>query len=286
MLEIKPAATGQIGAIVCGLNVDDLTSDEAKSVLDTVYRDKLVVIKDQQLDTHQYLKLAKKLGTPQVYFQSNYHHKDHPEIFVSSNVLDNGRKDGVSGTGQYWHTDCSFQQEPLSLTMVYPQIIPPSVRYTNYIDLEMVYNKMPQDLKQYIADKVVIHEGKLRYKIQPSDIDRSLADIIKEVQQMAPAVKHPAIITHPVTGKQSLYMSEGFSTGIDGCTHEESERMLQKLLAFIDQPEHVHIHHWSEGDILLWDNRPLIHKASPIPKGEQSKSYRIGIYDEHEFYRQ
>lgn len=285
MLNIQPAATGQIGAVISGLNVETLTKDEAKTVLDTVYRDKLVVIRDQNLDTHQYIQLAQKLGTPQVYFQSNYHHKDHPEIFVSSNVLDNGKKDGVSGTGQYWHTDCSFQDNPLSLTMVYPQIIPPSVRYTNYIDLEMVYNKLPADLKAFISDKTIIHEGKLRYKIQPSDIDRSLADIIKEVQQMAPAVKHPAVITHPITGNEILYINEGFSTGIDDCTHEQSQVMLQKFLEFIDQPENVHIHHWQEGDILLWDNRPLIHKASPIPKGEQSKSYRIGIYDEYEFYK-
>ena len=284
MLEIKPAAKGQIGATIFGLDVDNLTADDAKTVLDTVYRDKLVVIRDQSLDTEQYIKLAKKLGTPQIYFQHNYHHKQHPEIFVSSNVLENGEKVGVPGTGQYWHTDCAFFDDPLSLTMVYPQIIPPSVRFTNYIDLEMVYNKLPQQLKDFIADKNVIHEAKWRYKVQACDVDKSLLDIMREFQQITPAVQHPAVLTHPVTGKQSLYVSEGFSTGIAGVSHEQSEQMLQQLLEFIDQEQHVHVHHWQEGDVLLWDNRPLIHKASAIPKGEESKSYRIGIYDQHKFY--
>jgi len=286
MLQIRPAAEGHIGGEIIGLNIENLTKQDTQAILDAVYRDKLVVIRDQHLDTHQYINLAKMLGTPQIYFQENYHHKQHPEIFVSSNVLENGEKVGVPGTGQYWHTDCAFFDAPLPLTMVYPQIIPPSVRYTNYIDLEMVYNKLPEHLKAAIADKNLVHEAKWRYKVQACDVDKSIIDIMSEFQKITPAVEHPAVLTHPVTGKQSLYASEGFTTGVADLPAEQSQQVLQEILAFIDKPEHVHVHHWQEGDILLWDNRPLIHKASPIPKGEESKSYRIGVIDDFPFYNQ
>ncbi|GAB1544104.1 hypothetical protein NUACC21_67800 [Scytonema sp. NUACC21] len=120
--------------------------------------------------------------------------------------------------------------------------------------------------------------------MQECDIDRALIDILKEWEEKTPAVKHPAVITHPVTQEKILYMSQGFTTGIVGLKHEENQEILQALFSFIERPEHIHTHTWQEGDILLWDNRTLIHKASTVPKGEKSESYRIGIYDGLPFY--
>jgi taurine dioxygenase len=249
-----------------------------------IYQHKLIVLRNQKLTIEQYVNLAKKIGTPQIYFQSNYHHPDHPEIFVSSNVPVNGKKIGVAGTGRYWHTDCAFQAEPLSLTMLYPQVLPASIRETYYIDMQQVYENLPADLRQAIEGKFAIHEAKWRYKVQEWDIDRAIIDIIREFEKQAPAVPHPVVITHPVTQQRSLYISEGFTTGIAGCSYEESQQILQALFDFVHREEHIQTHIWQEGDILLWDNRPLLHKASTVPKGEPSVSYRIGIYDELPFY--
>jgi taurine dioxygenase len=198
--------------------------------------------------------------------------------------LVDGKKIGVAGTGQYWHTDCAFQPEPLPLTMLYPQVLPNSIRETYYIDMQQVYRKLPADLRCYVEDQTALHEAKWRYKVQEWDIDRAMIDILNDFEKQAPPTTHPAVIVHPVHRKLALYISQGFTTKIAGLSYEDSRKILDRLFAFIEREEHIHTHSWKEGDILLWDNRTLLHKASVVPKGEPSVSYRIGIYDGLPFY--
>src|SRR6185503_8462468 len=106
VMKLTAPPEGQIGAEVTDTDLRTLTAEEAATLRAAVYRHKLVVFRDQTLDKDEYLAFARKLGRPQVYFQKNYHHPQYPEIFVSSNVPDeNGKKVGVAGTGQYWHSD-------------------------------------------------------------------------------------------------------------------------------------------------------------------------------------
>src|SRR5438094_49568 len=154
---------GGIGAEILGPDFKTLTAEQATSIKNEVYRNKLVIFRNQQLDRGQYVMLAKTLGTPQVYLQKNYHHPEYPEIFVSSNVPENGKKVGVSGTGRYWHSDYQFHPEPLPMTMLYPQVLPAGKRETYYIDMESAYNDLPSDLRMYVEGKNAIHEAKWRY---------------------------------------------------------------------------------------------------------------------------
>ena len=195
-----------------------------------------------------------------------------------------GKKVGVAGTGRFWHSDYQFFDEPLSLTFVYPKIIPRGHRATMFIDMERVLAALPAHLREALAGARCFHEAVMYYKVQARDIDRAITDLMAEFRQLSPGAHHPAIITHPVTSAQSLYVSEGFTMSVDGMRHEESQRLLAELFAFVRRPEHVHEHPWGEGDLMLWDNRCLIHMSSGIPKGEQSCSYRIGVYDGLPFY--
>lgn len=274
----------QIGTEILDIDAASISEAEISRIKQLVYACKLIVFRNQNLTTEQYVEFARKIGTLQIYFQDNYHHPDYPEIFVSSNVLEDGKKIGVAGTGRYWHTDCAFQPEPLSWTMLSPQILPKSVRETYYIDMERVYQKLPADLKKYVEGRYAVQEAKWRYKVQEWDMDRAIIDILNDFEQKAPPVTHPTAIVHPVRLKPALYINEGFTTRILGLSEAENQRVLADLFAFIHQEEHIYTHVWQEGDILLWDNRNLIHKASSVPKGESSKSYRIGIYDGLPFY--
>jgi taurine dioxygenase len=244
-----------------------------------VYAYKLVILRSQKLSKVEYIEFARRLGEPQIYLQKNYHHPEHPEIFVSSNVPENGQKVGVSGTGRYWHSDYQFHPEPLPMTMLYPQVLPVSKRETYFIDMERAYRTLPADLRARIAGARAIHDAKWRYKVTAADIDRAIVDILSDVEKIVPPVVHPAVIQHPVTGNHVLYVSSGFTAGIEGLSHEENARLMRRLFAFVERDASVHVHTWHEGDILLWDNRTVIHRASETPAGEQSCSYRIGIYD-------
>lgn len=273
-----------IGAEVLDIDVTLVTEEQTNIIKQLVYEHKLVVFRSQDINIEQYIAFARTIGEPQVYPQDNYHHPDYPEIFVSSNLPKDGKKFGVKGTGRYWHTDCAFLNEPLPFTMLYPQVLPNSIRETYYIDMQQVYKKLPTHLKSFLDAKYLRHEGKMRYKVQELDIDRALIDIINDIDNRFPAVIHPAVITHPITNEEILYMSEGFTTGIVDTNYETSQKYLLELFEFIERKENIHTHTWKDGDILLWENRTLNHMASTVPKGENSVSFRIGIYDGLPFY--
>ena len=274
----------QIGIQILDLDVASVTPREIEEIKQLVYDYKLVIFREQKINDNQYLEFAQKIGTPQVYPQDNYHHPEHPEIFVSSNLLKDGKKFGVRGTGRYWHTDCAFLEEPLPLTMLYPQVLPKSIRETYYIDMQQVYQKLPAHLKSYVDGKYLIHEGKWRYKVQEWDIDKAIIDILRDIEERFPAVRHPAVVRHPVSGAKILYASSGFTTGIEGLDYETNQKILPELFAFIERQEHIHTHVWQDGDLILWENRTLNHMASKVASGEKSVSYRIGVDDGLPFY--
>ena len=284
-MKIQPLSPGQIGAEISQLDLRATTAEDAKRIRQAIYEHKLVIFHGQSPSPEEYIEFSRKIGRPQVYFQQNYHHPKYPELFVSSNVLEDGKKVGVSGTGRYWHTDYQFFQEPLPLVMVYPQVLPKAKRETYFIDMQRVYEALPAELRNLVEGRRAIQEGKWRYKITPEDIDKALVDIVAAVEKQVPAITHPAVIEHPLTGRKSLYVSSGFTTGLEGLSHEENRALMAKLFAFIEQDAHVQSYSYQPGDILLWENRALLHKASDNPLGEPSKSYRIGIYDELPFYK-
>lgn len=285
-LQIIDAPEGQIGGEIKGVDIKSLEPDspEIKEIIQAIYRNKVISIRDQDLSATDYIEFTRKLGRPQVYFQPQYHHPDHPEIFVSSNIPENGKKIGVAGTGHYWHTDCSFEPKPLSFTSIQPQIFPEEQRGTSYIDMSRVYQSLPDDLRAFVDGATCIHEGQLRYKVQPSDIDKSLRELLDWIDQEAPPVEHPTVITHPVTGDEILYINRGFTTKFKGLTYEENQEMTEKLFEFSEREEFVHLHTWQKNDLIIWDNRYLNHRSTKVPTGKSSKSYRIGVYDDYPFY--
>jgi taurine dioxygenase len=276
---IGGAPASRLGLPIEGLDVARLDAAGAARLRDAVWANKLVVLRGLELSDEDYIALARKIGEPQIYFQHNYHHPRHPEIFVSSNVPMDGRKVGVAGTGRYWHSDYQFFDEPLPFTMVAPRVIPPGNRGTCFIDMEAACAALPAELRRFTDGTRAIHEAKWRYKVQPCDVDKSISEILEEFGRITPAVTHPTVIMHPVTGRRALYVSRGFTVGIEGLGHEEGRAALERLFAFIERPEHVFLQPWAPGDILLWDNRQVIHMSSGSLHGAPSRSYRIGVYD-------
>jgi len=275
-----------LGVEVHGIDIRGVENSTAASLVDLVHQHKLVVIRDQlDFSESEFVGFARALGTPQIYFQHNYHHPEYPEIFVSSNIVDDrGRRLGVSGTGRYWHTDCAFQADPLSMTMVTPRIIPKLSRGTLYIDMAAVLERLPEHLAKFAREHHATHEAKWRYKIQAQDIDKSVTEVLAEFEKISPPATHPMVIEHPVTHREILYVSDGFTTGIVGFSYEEGKRILAEFFRFIERDEHVVAKQWKQGDILLWDNRYLLHKAAHGDPTQKNMSYRIGVYDQQPFY--
>lgn len=281
-VELPPS--NDIGATVRGLDVRDTTPEIAAELRALVYEHKLVCFPEQHVSDDEYIAFAAAVGRPQIYFQENYHHPDHPEIFVSSNLPFRGEKIGVAGTGAYWHSDCSFFTEPLSMTMITPKVLPERERATLYLDTARAFDELPSDLKGRLEGLRAIHEAKWCYKVQPCDVDKSLGELLDAFDQLAPAVTHPVFIDHPVNGRRCIYVSSGFVVGFEGLPPDESRALLDELNAHMQQPRFIHKHVWRARQITLWDNRQLNHCAGDKHEGDHSTSYRIGVYDDLEFY--
>jgi len=257
--------------------------DQLKELL---YAHKIVVLKDQTLSEQQFCEFSQRLGEPVPYLQQNYHHPQYPLIFVSSNVQKEGQQIGVARTGGYWHSDTSFMEQPVPLTLLYPQIIPKhSRRTTLFIDMQKAFDAMPQEMRRKLVSRRFIHSGKWRYKVRTEDVGFDINEILQRIQKSRPAVTHPAVITHPVTGAQMLYVSHGFTVGVQGLGTDEGQALLDEVLAFVEQPCFVHEFQWAPGDIILWDNRFFAHKAGRLAAGDDPHVAEAAIEEDTLVYR-
>lgn len=282
--ESTPAEASQLGVVIRGIDLKSLGAADARELVAAVHREALVIVKDQRLSVQEYVELGRKLGTIMPYPDPRYHHPEHEEVFVSSNAGDANR--GMARSGYFWHTDLSFKPKPQPLTVLYPTTLPRARRETLFIHMGDLLDALPADLRALCAGRSAAHDPVLRYKVGLADVEAhlDLGELIERGRRMFPAPTHPLVITHPVTRRQILYMNEGFTTTIHGLSYEESQAALQRLFAFIRQPAHVRAHAWELGDVILWDNRALIHRAGGMAPGDIQTVLRLGVDDGVPFY--
>ncbi|WP_327414071.1 (3R)-3-[(carboxymethyl)amino]fatty acid oxygenase/decarboxylase [Streptomyces sp. NBC_01233] len=285
-MEIRPQDGKKLGVVVSGFDAKTSSDEDVELVKKSVYSDKIVVLKNQHMGPQEFLELGRRFGEPETYYQPMYHHPEVPEIFVSSNVVENGKRVGVPQTGKFWHSDYSFMPLPFALTFIYPQVVPKKNRGTYFIDMGKAYEKLPEDLKSAMAGTRARHSVRRYFKIRPSDVYRPLAEVIAEMEEETPDVFHPTVVTHPVTGEEILYISAAVVQDlIDADDRPLEDGLLQQLLAQTGQfdttfeHENIHLQTFEEGDLLIWDNRSLIHRALHTAQPEPAVSFRVTVQD-------
>ena len=267
------------GGKIEGVHLPELSSGELQELKNLLYQYKFLLIKGQTMTPREYIQFAKTLGDPIPFVDANYRHPEFPEIFVVSNVKQDGKKIGMDRVGYYWHSDSSFLKTPLPITMLFAQQVPNEGGETAFIDMQAVYQSLPQELKETLAKKVARHEGQWRYIITEEDVGFSIQEILERDRQAVPPVYHPAVTTHPITKQPILYLNEGFTTKILDLGDEEGSKILEDLFMRIRSSNSLYVHHWEPGDIVFWDNRSTVHKAAPAQPGQPRMLFRIGIQD-------
>jgi taurine dioxygenase len=270
------------GCSIHGVDAKAATPAVIKELKDLLYKNRLIVLKDQILSEQEYCDFAHHLGLPVPYLQTNYHHPDHPLIFVSSNVQKDGKQIGVARTGGYWHSDTSFESEPKIITMLMPKVLPRNhPRSTRFIDMTEVYAALPQATKDKLAGAEFLHSGRYRYKVRPENVGFDMFEILQTIDSVAPPVRHPAVIEHPYTGEKVLYANRGFTVGIADRSLDESASLLKAIFDFAETDRFVKEVRWSMGDVIIWDNRFLSHSSgrNSGPE-EETMMYRITLRDD------
>jgi len=286
----KNISNAKYGVNIYEFDAKKSSMEQINKIKELIYNNNIVVLKNQNLTPKEYVNLGKMFGKVETYYESMYHHPEEKEIFVSSNINKNGKNTGVPKTGNFWHADYAFMENPFSFTLIYPRIVPKKKRGTYFIDMAEAYRNLPPELKDNVRNLTSCHSVRRYFKIRPSDVYRPICDLLEEVENKTPPAFHPATFTHPVTGETILYISEATTYELRNAQdHPVNRDLLQRLLEATGQLDTtyqnplIHMQTFSETDLIIWDNRRMIHRSLHTNTPEPAESHRITVYDEYPF---
>jgi taurine dioxygenase len=160
--------------------------------------------------------------------------------------------------------------------MLHAQELPAEGGDTIFANLYLAYETLPPKVKRRIAGKRAIHDYQLKYHALV-ETNRVRPPLSEDQKRKVQASVHPIVRTHPETGRQSLFVSEGFTSKILDMPEEESGELLSFLFAHSTRPEHLYRHEWRPHDMVFWDNRSTVHLAAGCPAHCRRTLYRTTI---------
>lgn len=233
----------------------------------------LLVFPGQSLTTAQHIEFSNHFGplfgapgeTRLQETVSRYLHPDHPEIYRVSNQVDNGEPLGRANAGNYWHSDVSFKERPAAASILNAVEIPATGGDTMFADLTAAYEALSDAMKEMLAPLRAHHDF-----AQTAATQFAKPIVVEDDLKGANRAVHPVVRTHPETGRKCLFVNPGMTTHLEGFERQESAALLGFLFGHATQPQFIYRHRWRQGDVVMWDNRSLMHCAV-VDYGEQPR---------------
>jgi len=214
----------------------------------------LLVFRDQKLTKPQQIAFTEQFGTLERHTKFNKGQDDYPLVHVVSNLGPDGKPSGtVKST--LWHSDKSFRPEPSMATILHAVTMPPDGGDTVFANMYAAYEALPAREKEFLKGKKVVHS----WELSRENIGRVMSE--DEIRD-APPNAHPLARVHPETGRTSLFLGM-HASHIEGMPFEAGRAKILELEAHATKPEFTFRHTWRLGDMLMWDNRCLLHRADP-----------------------
>lgn len=252
-----------MGAEVTRVDLNHLGAPAFAQIRDAFHVHKVIAIRDQQLTPAGQTAFSRRFGALEDQLNAHYTIDGCPEVLVLSNDVRDGKPVGLIDGGDYWHSDSSHREYPSMATILFAVKNPLTGGDTEFADMVAAYEALPEPMKGRIAHLNGIHAvSKLKNKrVQVSPRRPDGADFY-ERQKAIPDQIWPLVRTHPVTGEKALYLSPRFTIGIEGVSAAEADQLLDSLIAHQVRDEFIYRHQWRDGDLVMWDNRCVIHRAT------------------------
>jgi len=255
-MEIR-AVSAHTGADVRGIDLTRPISSDTRNLLSQAFvRHSVLVIRDQSLTPVQLLDAVPIFGHVFPQHNTRFAVPDCPQIHYISNRdrYPDGRR-YIPGEG--WHTDHSNDIRPPKATVLHAVSLPDQGGDTQFANMAAAYAALPPAIQERIAPLMAIHV------YQSSHSERQLMGLSQANKERVPnAVIHPIVRTHTETGRKSIYINPIRIEGILGLDHKEALPLLDELLHHATQEDFQYRHQWRAGDLVIWDNRCLLHKAN------------------------
>jgi len=275
-IEVVPSGDA-IGAEVRGVGIaagiDEATLDRIKSA----WQDHLVLVfRGQVINDDQLIVFARRFGDldppgPNPYGGPIY--PEYPELNVISNIVEDGRPMGNLGAGEaVWHADLTYTDLPPRGAVLYAVELPSSGGATQFANMYAAYKALPETTRQEIEERRAVHDaahnsaGMLRKGYEETSDVRN-----------TPGARHPLVRTDGETGRRCLYLGRRPHGYVVGLEVEQSEALLDRLWVHATQDRFVTTHCWRVGDVLMWDNRAVLHRRDAFDSNARRRLHRAQL---------
>ena len=272
-----------LGAEIVGLDLTRPVDDAAFSRIHRAHLDHhVLVFRDQRITPSQQVAFSRRFGPLQIHVLRQFQLASNPEILIVSNIREEGKPLGLGDAGQLWHSDLSYKERPSLGSMLHAQELPEDGGDTLFANMHLAWDTLPAELRRIVEGRKAEHNYLANYaELQRRSPWRPNLTAA-QIAEVAP-VLHPVVRIHPETGRRALFVSEHFTTRIDGLPEVESREVLDQLFAHSVRPEHIYRHRWQPHDMVFWDNRSLMHLAAGCPEHQRRKMYRTTIEGDEPF---
>ena len=250
------------GAEVSGMPIHgDVSPELLTHFVSSLHRYRVLVVPQACVEPADLVAFSRRFGPLEIHSRFDNTLPAHREIFCVGNVERDGMKASFSRGVEQWHADSSYRETPSDASLFYGEIVPPEGANTLFADATGAYRTLDPVLKRRVEGLRGVHSLEtLRLWGQRQNPDRK-QDVKSQVAEF-PSVSQPLVREHPATGAKSLYVCPAVISHIEGMDRDESAALIETLIAHITQSRFVYTHRWQQGDLVMWDNRAVLHTAS------------------------
>src|ERR1700720_3009742 len=240
----------------------------------------VLVFRGQNITQEQQLRFAsyfgelgdRKLAPEPLRGRTEGIQQDHKKILLVTNIKVDGQPIGAFGDGEFWfHIDSGYTPRPYKYTFLHALELPSTGGNTLFANMYKAYEAVPSALKEKLRGKKALHIHEYK-RSEKANLAADISNI--------PHFHHPVFITHPDTGRKTLFVDRLMTARIEELDADESDAILEELYAIGEQREYIYEHVWKLGDFLMWDNRCTIHARTDFPKSERRLLRRCTVEGE------
>jgi len=220
----------------------------------------VLVFRDQKLGAEDLAAFGRRFGAPRIHSLVKYRYPGVPEVSWLRNVDDDGNIDwyGVKRATD-WHTDSTYEAQPPRLAMLHALEVPSSRGGTMFADMRAAYDTLPAAMKDRLSKLTGLHgrtDGPAGARLYDPREEKRMID------RDYPEVARPAVISHPVTGRQLLFVNPMHTHGFSGMGEDAAWELIDELARHATQERFVYYHQWRVGDLVMWDEQATMHRGA------------------------
>ena len=261
----------RFGVQVDGINLSDVNKASFAPLRDLFERHSVLLFRNQDIDDAAHMRLARLFGPIEDRLADERGKDEAFTVPAVSNIRDDGSVTDEMDlhtlnlkSNMLWHSDSTFMPNPALTNILIGRVVTETGGQTQLASTRAAWADMPEDLKSRIRDRGFWHH----YAHSRAQISPELAKL--PMFHKWPAQLWRAIWTNPVTGEDALYIAS-HAYAVDGMGEDEGAKLITELMNFVTQDEYVFSHTWNVGDVLIWDQRAVLHRATPWNYDEPRK---------------